>query len=61
MANHRIKWVNKQTGQSGHGDWLPAKEFKILCAWVEEVCKEYPEIEHFIETEKTDANHNHLP
>jgi hypothetical protein len=51
MAKHRIKWIDKKTLQSGHGEWHDGKDIKLLSAWVEHGDKCHPEIYHWIETE----------
>ena len=54
---YRITWRDKQTGETGHGEWN--KNADLLTAWVVKENREWPEIIHTVESnqkEKTDES-----
>jgi alpha/beta superfamily hydrolase len=44
----RIAWKSKATGAEGHGEYM---DMKTAEAWLEKANKEYPELEHWLESE----------
>ena len=44
----RIAWKSKETGATGHGEYIDKKDAD---AWLEKVNKEHPELEHWLESE----------
>ena len=45
---YRISWKSKETGATGHGEYLDKEEAE---SWLENANKENPEIEHWLEPE----------
>ena len=45
----RIAWKNKDTGATGHGEYVNKE---IADAWLEKENKKHPELEHWLEPEE---------
>jgi hypothetical protein len=46
---HRVAWISNRSGNKGHGEWMT--EFNAE-AWAKKGNKEFPEIFHYVESEK---------
>jgi hypothetical protein len=45
---YRVAWASTTTGQKGHGLWF--LDEKVLIAWVGSSNREFPEIQHVVES-----------
>jgi len=48
QIKYRIAWKNKETGATGKGNYVDKKTAED---WLEQVGKNYPEVEHWLESE----------
>ncbi len=48
----RLAWRSKITGETGHGEWRDESYRGMLEDWCKFEDREFPELTHFVESEK---------